>query len=109
MVDSNEYNNECKIEGHGYPISFNNLRILDKKSENSMCKVKGLMFDNTDGEYKESKGSGFFFKQNISKINYYNKYFLITNNHVIDSYFLNNNDKLIIIYKNEEKEIPLND
>ena len=75
MVDSNEYNNECKIEGHGYPISFNNLRILDKKSENSMCKVKG---------HKSKIGSGFFFKQNIPNIKFYNKYFSMTNNHIID-------------------------
>ena len=60
MLDSNEYINECKIEGHGYPISFINLRILDRISENSICKVKGHMFDYKDGVYKSTKESGFF-------------------------------------------------
>ena len=55
------------------------------------------------------KGSGFFFKQNIPSIKYYNKHFLMTNNHVLNEDFLNNNTHLEIVYKNNKKIIPLND
>jgi len=36
-------------------------------------------------------GTGFFFQQNIQNIQFYNKYFLMTNNHVLnDNFFINN-------------------
>ena len=69
-----DFINEKKIIGHGNPISFNNLRIIDKKSEDLMCKI----------EYKGNIESGFFFKQNMKSIKYYNKNFLMTNSHVLD-------------------------
>ena len=93
----NEYKNENLIVGHGNPISFIDLRKLDVKSENSMCKI----------EYDGKKGSAFFFKQNIEKIKYYNKLFLMTNNHILDSNFINNYNELTVLYKNQEKIIPL--
>ena len=45
-----DFINKKKIIGDGNPISFNNLRIIDKKSEDSMCKI----------EYKGNIGNGFF-------------------------------------------------
>ena len=51
----------------------------------------------------------FFFKQNISNIKYYNQYFLMTNNHVLDSNYINQEDVIKINYKNEEKIIKLKD
>ena len=59
-------------------------------------------------KYIEVKGTGFFFKQNIPSIKYNNKYFLMTNNHVLNEDFLNNNTHLEIEYKNKQIIIPLN-
>ena len=67
------------------------------------------MYDKNENKYKNITASGFFFKQNISNIKYYNKYFLMTNNHVLDSYYINNYDEIIIDYKNNEKKIKLKD
>ena len=89
--------NESLIVGHGNPISFIDLRKLDYKSEKSMCKI----------EYNGKKGSGFFYKQNISKIKYYNKLFLMTNNHILDTNFIKNYNELTIVYNNKEKMITL--
>ena len=96
-----DYINEANIIGHGNPISFKSLRKLDKISENNMCKIYGRMYDKNENKYKNLIASGFFFKQNISNIKYYNKYFLMTNNHVLDSYYINNYDEIIIDYKNK--------
>ena len=51
-------------------------------------------------------GTGFFFKYNIDNTE---KYYFITNNHVLDSNAINNNNHLSIIYNNEEELIKLND
>ena len=53
----NEYKNENLIVGHGNPISFIDLRKLDVKSENSMCKI----------EYDGKKGSAFFLNKILKK------------------------------------------
>ena len=63
-----------------------------------MCKI----------EYKGNIGTAFFFRQNISSIKYYNKIFLITNSHVLDSNFFKDYNELPINYKNKEKIILLN-
>ena len=47
-------------------------------------------------------GTGFFFAYNIKEEN---KYFLITNNHVLDLNSINNNNYISITYKNEEKKL----
>ena len=104
-----DYINEANIIGHGNPISFISLRKLDKISENNMCKIYGRMYDKKDNKYKNITASGFIFKQNISNIKYYNKYFLMTNNHVLDSNIINNYDEIKINYKNKEKKIKLKD
>ena len=92
------YINEKKIPGHGNPIPLKQIKDKIEKGENAMVKIE------TIGE----KGTGFFFKQNIPTIKYNNKYFLMTNNHVLNSECINNNDQLVIEYKNKEKIIPLN-
>ena len=53
-----DFINEKKIIGHSNPILFNNLRIIDKKSEDSMCKI----------EYKGNIESGIFLNKIINKI-----------------------------------------
>ena len=90
------YINEGKIIGHGKPITFLKLRELEQKSINSTCKISN----------NKLIGSGFFFKQNISTIQYYNKYFLMSCNHIIDSNLLNKKF-LRIKYKEKEKIINL--
>ena len=95
--DSN-YINENQIKGHGNPITLKQLKEIAEKGENSIVKIE------TIGQ----KGTGFFFKQNIPTIKYNNKYFLMTNNHVLNKDFFNNNTHLVIRYKTKEKIIPLN-
>ena len=77
------------------PIPLKQLKDKIEKGENAMVKII-------------LKGSGFFFKQNIPSIKYNNKYFLMTNNHILNKDFLNNNTQLEIEYKNNKKIIPLN-
>ena len=108
-LNESVYVNESNIIGHGNPISFKSLRKLDKISENNMCKIYGIMYDKKDNKYKNITASGFIFKQNISNIKYYNRYFLMTNNHAINSNFINNTDVIKINYKNKEKIISLKD
>ena len=92
------YINEKKIPGHGNPIPLKQIKDKIEKGENAMVKII----------YIGVKGSGFFFKQNIPSIKYNNKYFLMTNNHILNQDFLNNNTHLEIEYKNNQKIIPLN-
>ena len=96
--DDSNYINENQIKGHGNPISLKQLKDILEKGENSMIKIETIGI----------KGTGFFFKQNIPTIKYNNKYFIMTNNHVLNQDFFNNNPPLVIEYKNEEKMIPLN-
>ena len=96
--EDTNYTNENKIEGHGNPITLEKLKDIIEKGENAMVKIK--FFGLT--------GTGFFFKQNISSIKFNNKYFLMTNNHVLNQDFLNNNTLLEIEHKKKQKIIPLN-
>ena len=93
------YENEKKIIGHSEPISFKRLEQLKQKSENSTCIIK----------YMANSGTGFFFKQNIKNIPNYNKYFLITNEHVLNLNSLKNNKntEITIIYKQKDIIIEL--
>ena len=85
-----EYEDEMKIIGHGDPISFKRLEQLKEKSENSTCKIN----------YMGKLGTGFFFKYNKDK------YYFMTNNHVLNDNAIKNNE-LLIIYKNKEEIINL--
>ena len=96
--DDSNYIKEISINGHGNPLSGHKLNDLLEKAQNSICKI----------EYIGEKGIGFFFQQNIPTIKYSNKYFLMTNNHVLNNDFINNNTQLIIEYKNKKRIIPLN-
>ncbi len=89
---------EQKIKGHGAPISTDKLKVLIEKAENAMCKI--IYFGTT--------GTGFFFQQNIPNIQFNNKYFLMTNNHVLNADSINNNVQILIEYKKKERYIPLN-
>ena len=91
-----EYEDEMKITGHGDPISFKRLEELKVKAENATCKINSM---------GGKKGTGFFFKYKIKKED---KYFLITNNHVLDSNSIKNNNYISITYKNKPEKIRLN-
>ena len=88
---------EQKIIGHGAPISFNKLIDLKEKAENAISKI--IYF---------GTGTGFFFQQNTPNIKYNSKYFLMTNNHVLNADSINNNVQILIEYKKKERYIPLN-
>ncbi len=88
---------EQKIIGHGAPIPIDKLKILIEKAENAICKIEYFGI-----------GTGFFFQQNIPNIQFNNKYFLMTNNHVLNADSINNNDQILIEYKKKERYIPLN-
>ena len=91
-----EYEDEMKITGHGEPISFRRLEELKVKAENATCKINAM---------GGKKGTGFFFKYKIKKED---KYFLITNNHVLDLNSIGNNNYVSITYKNKKETIGLN-
>ena len=94
--NESEFKKEAKVNGHGKPITFSKLKKLESKSITSTCKIS----------INDKTGSGFFFKQNISTIQYYNKYFLMTCNHVIDKNMINKKH-LKIQYKGKDKIINL--
>ena len=87
---------EKKIKSHGTSISVDKLKYFFEKAENAMCKIKYLM----------TTGTGFFFQQNIPNIQFNNKYFIMTNNCVLDADSINNNDQILIEYK-KKKDIFL--
>ena len=75
LLEELDIKKEGIIQGHGSPITKNEIFDLFKK-EKSMCKIS---FETMDGEV--GKGSGFFCE--IDK-NYPIKYALFTNNHILD-------------------------
>jgi hypothetical protein len=77
--EETNYINEKVIEGHGNPIPTKQLIDIIEKGENAMVKIN----------YIGLTGTGFFFKQNIPTIKYYNKYFIMTNNHILNKDFFN--------------------
>ena len=90
------YVHEKKIKSHGTFISVDKLKYFFEKAENSMCKIK----------YFQITGTGFFFQQNIPNIQFNNKYFLMTNNHVLNADSINNEVQILIEYK-KKKDIFL--
>ncbi len=74
-----KYVDAMKITGHADPISFRRLEELKVKAENATCKINAM----------GKKGTGFFFKYKIKEED---KYFLMTNNHVLNSNSINNKD-----------------
>jgi hypothetical protein len=89
-----DYEDQNALIGHGDPISFKRLEELKKKAESATCKIF----------MGGKKGTGFFFEYTIKKEK---KYFLMTNNHVLDSNSINKNN-ISIIYKDSSKKIKLN-
>ena len=87
---------EQKIIGHGKPIPASILNEILENGTNATCKIRNL----------NKIGSGFICKLNLN--NEEPKKFLFTNDHILDENFFNNNNNLVIIYKNNEKEIKLN-
>ena len=100
--ENTNYINEKKIPGHGNPIPLKQIKDKIEKGENAMVKIIYI------GVKGRVKGTGFFFKQNIPSIKYNNKYFLMTNNHVLNKDFFNDNTHLEIEHKNKQIIIPLN-
>ena len=87
-----EYEDEMKITGHGDPISFSRLEELKVKAENATCKINAI-----GGKIV----TWYFFKY---KIKDEDKYFLITNNNVLNSKSINNNNYISITYKKIKKK-----
>ena len=85
-MEEEEYVDEMKIIGHGNPISFRRLEQLKEKAENATCQINSM-----GGRI----GTGFFFKYKIKEED---KYFLITNNHVLDLNSIKNNNYISITY-----------
>ena len=75
LLEELDIKKEGIIQGHGSPITKNEIFDLFKK-EKSMCKIS---FETMDGEV--GKDSGFFWE--IDK-NYSIKYALFSNNHILD-------------------------
>ena len=88
-----EYVDAMKITGHGDPISFKRLEELKVKAENATCKINAM---------GGKKGTGFFFVYNIKEED---KYFLITNNHVLDLNWIKNNNYISITYWIKKKKL----
>ena len=89
---------EQKIIDQVDPIPIDKLKELIEIAQNAICKIK----------YFQKRATGFFFQQNIPNIKYNKRYFLMTNNHVLNADSINNNDQILIEYKKKERYIPLN-
>ena len=92
--------NEKKIEGNSRPIDVEKLSEILEDAKKSMGKIKYLK------NGKTSVGSGFFCELNIKEINFINRKFLMTNNHVINLKFLQNNNELY--FENNKEKYVLN-
>ena len=92
--------NEKKIEGNSRPIDVEKLSEILEDAKKRMCKIKYLK------NGKTSVGSGFFCELNIKEINFINRKFLMTNNHVINLKFLQNNNELY--FENNKEKYVLN-
>ena len=84
---------ECIIQGHGSPISKEEIYNLFKL-EKSMCKI---YFENPEG--KQSKASGFFCEIDYLPF----KYALFTNNHVLNESNIETGNIITFEYFSEKK------
>ena len=88
LSDELDIQKEAIIQGHGLPISKEEIDELFKKDK-CMCKISFETEDN-----KKGKGSGFFCKLNNFPI----KYALFTNNHVLNEFNLEKGKKINFEY-----------
>ena len=87
--ENEEYILEGKC-GDSVKIEKNIEKKLFEKAQNATCQINSM-----GGRI----GTGFFFKYKIKEED---KYFLITNNHILDSNSINKNNYISIIYKNKK-------
>ena len=91
---------EKKIIGNSRPIDAEKLFDILEFAKKCMCKIKYLKKGITP------VGSGFFCQLNIEEINFINRKFLMTNNHVINLKYLQNNNELY--FENNKENYVLN-
>lgn len=87
---------EKKIKNFPEPVSISGTRTILNQLINCICKIK----------IKGVNGTGFFCSINLGNINPIN--FLITNNHVIDKEYYENNKEIELLLNDEEEVIILN-
>ena len=75
------------------PITIDCTRIILEQMENSICKINN----------EKGNGTGFF-----CYISNYNKYIMLTNNHVIDEEIIKNNNKIIVTINDDKEKIEIN-
>lgn len=88
--------NEKKIQENSRPIDAEKLIEIIEIAKKCMCKIKYIK------NGKRGSGSGFFCKLNIKELNFNDKKFLMTNNHIIDLKYLQNNNELYFYINNEQ-------
>lgn len=91
---------EKKIIGNSRPIDAEKLFDILEFAKKCMCKIKYLKKGITP------VGSGFFCQLNITEMNFINRKFLMTNNHVINLKYLQNNNELY--FENNKENYVLN-
>ena len=95
--------NEKKIKGNSGPIEVEKLIEIINFSKRCMCKIS---FNKNNNTYY---GSGFFCKLSINELGFNNKPFLMTNNHVIDSNYLQNNIEIVVEINKIKKILNIKD
>ena len=87
---------EKKIKNFPEPVNISGTRTILNQLINCICKIK----------IKGVNGTGFFCSINLENINPINC--LITNNHIIDKEYYENNNEIELLLNDEEKVIILN-
>ena len=87
---------EKKIKNFPEPVNISGTRTILNQLINCICKIK----------IKGINGTGFFCSINLENINPINC--LITNNHIIDKEYYENNNEIELLLNDEEKVILLN-
>jgi protein-tyrosine phosphatase len=95
------FNKEDIIDEEGEIVNFKKLKqITNSGIEKCICKI--IIIDEVSDENKFKSGTGFFYDIPEKKIK-----ILLTNNHLINKKFLENEKKLTYEIEEEEKEINL--
>ena len=86
-------NKEKLLNLYPIPITIECTKIILEQMENCICKINN----------EKGNGTGFF-----CYISNYNKYIMLTNNHVIDEEIIKNNNKIIVTINDDKEEIEIN-
>ena len=88
-----DYNKEKLLNLYPIPITIDCTKIILEQMENCICKINN----------EKGNGTGFF-----CFISNYNKYIMLTNNHVIDEEVIKNNNKIIVTINDDKEKIEIN-